>query len=389
MLRDLRVIELATYIAAPGAAGIMADWGADVIKIESPDGDPMRGFFDTLGSDQAANPVFELDNRGKRSVVLDIRTPAGRDAAKALVRDADIFLTNVRPAGLARAGLDYDSLKAVNPRLIYCSLTGYGLEGPDADRPGMDVAAFWSRAGVGAITAPKGAEPFPIRTGMGDHVTSLATVAAVLAAVHERQRTGVGRLVETSLLRTGVYAIGSDMAIQLRFGKLASTRPRREAVQPWPISSRPATAAGSACWPARVRPTGRGSPPPPAAENWPRIRAFPAPACAASMAAPWSTSSTRPSRPWTTRRPPRRSTPATSPGPPGRRPATCSPTRRRPRPAASSRPPTATAEPSPPRPARPGSPARRTGHAGRRRAWANTRPRCWRKSGGRRRRSRR
>jgi crotonobetainyl-CoA:carnitine CoA-transferase CaiB-like acyl-CoA transferase len=124
------------------------------------------------------------------------------------------------------------SLKAVNPRLIYCSLTGYGLEGPDADRPGMDVAAFWSRAGVGAITAPKGAEPFPIRTGMGDHVTSLATVSAILAAVHERQRTGVGRLVETSLLRTGVYAIGSDMAIQLRFGKLASTRPRREAVQP-------------------------------------------------------------------------------------------------------------------------------------------------------------
>jgi crotonobetainyl-CoA:carnitine CoA-transferase CaiB-like acyl-CoA transferase len=232
MLRDLRVIELATYIAAPGAAGIMADWGADVIKIESPDGDPMRSFFDTLGSDQAANPVFELDNRGKRSVVLDIRTPAGRDAAKALVRDADVFLTNVRPAGLARAGLDYESLKAVNPRLIYCSLTGYGLEGPDADRPGMDVAAFWSRAGVGALTAPKGAEPFPIRTGMGDHVTSLATVAAILAAVHERQRTGVGRLVETSLLRTGVYAIGSDMAIQLRFGKLASTRPRREAVQP-------------------------------------------------------------------------------------------------------------------------------------------------------------
>jgi crotonobetainyl-CoA:carnitine CoA-transferase CaiB-like acyl-CoA transferase len=232
MLRDLRVIELATYIAAPGAAGIMADWGADVIKIESPDGDPMRGFFDNMGSEQDANPIFELDNRGKRSVVLDIRTPAGSAAAKALVKDADIFLTNVRPAGLARAGLDHQTLRALNPRLIYCSLTGYGLEGPDAERPGMDVAAFWSRAGVGAITGPKGAEPFPIRTGMGDHVTSLATVSAILAAVNERHRTGVGRLVETSLLRTGVYAIGSDMAIQLRFGKLASTRPRREAVQP-------------------------------------------------------------------------------------------------------------------------------------------------------------
>jgi crotonobetainyl-CoA:carnitine CoA-transferase CaiB-like acyl-CoA transferase len=232
MLRDLRVIELATYIAAPGAAGIMADWGADVIKIESPDGDPVRGFFDSLGSDQAANPIFELDNRGKRSVALDIRSPAGRDAVLALIKTADIFLTNVRPAGLARAGLDHESLKAVNPRLIYASVTGYGLEGPDADRPGMDIAAFWSRAGVGAITGLKGAEPFPIRTGMGDHVTSLAIVSAILAAVNERHRTGVGRLVETSLLRTGVYAIGADMAVQLRFGKLASTRGRREAIQP-------------------------------------------------------------------------------------------------------------------------------------------------------------
>lgn len=232
MLAGLRVIELATYIAAPGAAGIMADWGADVIKVESPEGDPMRRFFDTIASEQDANPVFELDNRGKRAVVLDIRSDVGREALKALVATADVFLTNVRPAALMRAGLGHEALRAANPRLIYCSLTGYGLEGPDADKAGMDVAAFWSRAGVGAITAPKGAEPFPIRTGMGDHVTSLATVSAILAAVFERQTTGVGRLVETSLLRAGVYAIGSDMAIQLRFGKLASTRGRREAIQP-------------------------------------------------------------------------------------------------------------------------------------------------------------
>lgn len=232
MLRDLKVVELATYIAAPGAAGILADWGAQVVKVESPEGDPMRRFFETIGSDHAANPVFELDNRGKRSVVLDIRTPAGAEALKRLVATADIFLTNVRPAALRRAGLDHETLRAAFPRLVYCSLTGYGLSGPDADKPGMDVAAFWSRAGVGALTAPKGAEPFPIRTGMGDHVTSLATVSAILAAVHERHRTGVGRLVETSLLRTGAYAIGSDLAIQLHFGRLASTRPRREAVQP-------------------------------------------------------------------------------------------------------------------------------------------------------------
>ncbi len=232
MLEGLKIVEFATYIAAPGAAGVMADWGAEVSKSEPPGGDPMRRFFDTIGSEQGANPVFELDNRGKRSIVLDIRTPEGREAAVKLAREADVFLTNVRPGALKRARLDWESLSAENPRLIYCSLTGYGLEGPDADKPGMDVASFWSRAGVGAITAPKGVDPFPIRTGMGDHVCSLATISAVLAAVIERGRTGRGRLVETSLLRAGVYAIGSDMAIQLRFGKLASTRPREGAINP-------------------------------------------------------------------------------------------------------------------------------------------------------------
>jgi crotonobetainyl-CoA:carnitine CoA-transferase CaiB-like acyl-CoA transferase len=232
LLKGLRVVELSTYIAAPGAAGIMADWGADVIKIESPAGDPMRNFFDGMAGPEHGNPVFELDNRGKRGVVLDISTPQGREAAIRLTRTADIFLTNVRPGALKRAGLDFDSLHEVHPSLIYCSLTGYGLQGADADRAGMDVAAFWSRAGVGAITAPKGVDPFPIRTAMGDHITSMSTVSAILAAVYERHGTGKGRLVETCLLRTGVYSIGSDMAIQLRFGKLASTRPRERAVQP-------------------------------------------------------------------------------------------------------------------------------------------------------------
>jgi len=176
--------------------------------------------------------VFELDNRGKRGVVLDIGTAEGREAALRLVRGADVFLTNIRPGALKRAGLDWENLHAENPRVVYATVTGYGLEGPDADKPGMDVASFWSRAGVASITAPKGVEPFPIRTGMGDHITSMATVSAILAALFERQTTGKGRLVETSLLRAGVYSIGSDMAIQMRFGKLASTRPREAAVNP-------------------------------------------------------------------------------------------------------------------------------------------------------------
>lgn len=233
MLDGLKVIELATYIAAPGAGGILADWGADVIKVEGPEGDPIRIMFEAAaGADIVGNPVFDMDNRGKRGIVLDIRKPEGREALLRLIREADIFLTNTRPGALKRARLDWDSLKSENPRLIYCSVTGYGLEGAEVDRPGFDIAAFWSRAGVAHLTTVKGDEPFPIRTGMGDHVTSLATVSAILAAVVERSRTGVGQLVETSLIRTGVYSVASDMAIQLRFGRIASTRSRKGVLNP-------------------------------------------------------------------------------------------------------------------------------------------------------------
>jgi crotonobetainyl-CoA:carnitine CoA-transferase CaiB-like acyl-CoA transferase len=232
MLEGLKVVELATYIAAPGAAGIMADWGADVTKIEAPIGDPLRRFFDALSDGHDGNPVFELDNRGKRSIALDISRPEGRDVAMRLAAEADVFLTNVRDAALKRAGLDFDTLHALNPRLVYCVVTGYGLLGPDADKPGFDVTAFWARSGVASLTAPKGFDPFPLRTGQGDHTCSLAVVSGILAALFERGRTGQGRLVETSLLRSGVYAIGSDMAIQLRLGRIASTRPRTQAINP-------------------------------------------------------------------------------------------------------------------------------------------------------------
>jgi len=232
LLTGLKVIEYATYIAAPGAGGLMADWGADVIKIEPPGGDPIRRFFDTIGSDIAENPVFDLDNRGKRSIIIDTAQDEGRDLVRKLVADADVFITNVRPGGLTRAGLDYAALSAVNPRLIYANVTGYGLEGPDVDRAGFDVAAFWSRSGWARLTAPKGVEPFPIRTGVGDHICSLSTVAGILAAVHSRHSTGKGQHVDASLLRAGTYTLGSDMSIQMRFGRLASTRPRPEAVNP-------------------------------------------------------------------------------------------------------------------------------------------------------------
>jgi crotonobetainyl-CoA:carnitine CoA-transferase CaiB-like acyl-CoA transferase len=232
VLAGLKVVEYATYIAAPGAGGLMADWGADVIKIEPPGGDPIRGFFASIGSELTDNPVFDLDNRGKRSIVIDTATEAGREIVRKLAAEADVFITNVRPGGLARASLDYAALSALNPRLVYANVTGYGLEGPDVDRAGFDIAAFWSRSGWARLTAPKGVDPFPIRTGVGDHVTSLATVSGILAALHGRNTTGKGQHVDASLMRTGTYTLGSDMAIQMRFGRLASTKPREEAINP-------------------------------------------------------------------------------------------------------------------------------------------------------------
>ncbi|NWG53770.1 MAG: CoA transferase [Hydrogenophilaceae bacterium] len=232
MLEGLKVIEYATYMAAPGAGMMLADWGAEVIKVEPPGGDPARMFFTSIGAEADVNPVFAFDNRGKRGVALDTTTEGGRAALLRLVAGADVFLTNVRPSALARAGLDHDSLAALNPRLVYASLTGYGMTGEDKDRPGFDIASFWARPGLAALFAPKGTEPFPLRTAFGDHVTSMAAAAGILAALVERGRTGKGRLVEASLMRAANFAMGSDFAIQHHFGKLASTRPRREAVSP-------------------------------------------------------------------------------------------------------------------------------------------------------------
>lgn len=235
MLEGIRVVEYATYMAAPGAGCILRDWGADVVKIEPPGGDPIRLFFRTIGTDYPDNPVFDFDNRGKQSIIIDTSKAEGQALIRELVKDADVFLTNVRPGGLARSGLDYESLKQLNPKLVYCSLSGYGLQGPDADRPGFDIASFWSRTGVANLTIPKGGEPFPLRTAFGDHTTSIAAAAGICAALVEAQRTGNGRLVEASLFRTGLYTMGSDLAIQLFFGRVASTKGRHE--QNVPISN--------------------------------------------------------------------------------------------------------------------------------------------------------
>jgi crotonobetainyl-CoA:carnitine CoA-transferase CaiB-like acyl-CoA transferase len=225
LLSDLKVVEWSTWVAGPGCAAVMADWGADVIKIESAAGDATRGFWPDT-ADTPGNPIFSNENRGKKGVVLDVGKPAGRAALIAILKDADVFITNVRPGALKRARLDYESLRAELPRLIYANVTGYGLTGDDADTPAFDLTGFWNRSGVAHAINPPDREPIGSRPGFGDHVTALATLSGVLAAVHERARTGQGRHVETALMRVGAYALGWDMAIRLRNGEAVTAQPR-------------------------------------------------------------------------------------------------------------------------------------------------------------------
>jgi crotonobetainyl-CoA:carnitine CoA-transferase CaiB-like acyl-CoA transferase len=232
-LEGIRVVEVGFWVAGPSAAAILADWGADVIKIEPPTGDPMRGLFASVaGMPVPINPPFELDNRGKRSMALDLDTEDGRSIARALIDKADVFVTNVRPRGLEQAGLTYEELSQSNPGLVYCQVTGYQPDGPDKDRAAYDIGAFWSRGGVaGSLTAPDHEIPQQ-RGGMGDHMAGSTAAGAVCAALLARSRTGQGQRLSVSLLRIGAYMVGWDLSIALRLGIPVGPYDRHHAINP-------------------------------------------------------------------------------------------------------------------------------------------------------------
>ena len=232
-LDGVRVIELGVWVAGPAAGGIMADWGADVIKVEPESGDPQRDIFVSVGL-RADLPVppFEVDNRGKRSVVLDLTDATDRERFHQLLDTADVLISNMRPGALDRLGLGHETVCARHPKLVYGSITGFGLHGEDRDRAGYDVGAFYARSGVAHTLVPPGELPPDLLSGFGDHQTGMTLVAGVMAKLVERNRTGVGGLVATSLLRTGMYGVSWDLGIQLRFRKRATTTPRTASGQP-------------------------------------------------------------------------------------------------------------------------------------------------------------
>lgn len=243
-MEGVKVVEAGVWVAGPAAAGVLGDWGADVLKIEPMDGDPFRGLLSAISA--GVSPPFELDNRNKRSIGLNLALAEGREIAAALTDGADVFVTNARPGALARAGLDYETLAARNPRLVYAHVTGYGLAGEDADRAAYDVGAFWSRAGVAASLVPEDS-PLPYqRGGMGDHMAGLAAAGAVAAALFARERIGEGQLVSVSLLRIGLYMVGWDISMALRLG--LPTIPMTVAAPPNPLINAYEAGDGKRFW---------------------------------------------------------------------------------------------------------------------------------------------
>ncbi|MCP5086773.1 MAG: CoA transferase [Rhodobacteraceae bacterium] len=200
-LEGVKVIELARILAGPWAGQTLADLGAEVIKIESPEGDDTRKwgppFVEREGDRSAA--YFHACNRGKKSVVIDFRTESGQAALKSLVGDADVLIENFKLGGLAKYGLDYESLKKVNPALVYCSITGFGQTGPYASRAGYDFL-LQGMSGLMSITGEPDGEPQKTGVAITDIFTGLYSVIAIQAALAHRARTGQGQHIDMSLL---------------------------------------------------------------------------------------------------------------------------------------------------------------------------------------------
>jgi formyl-CoA transferase len=209
-LAGVRVLDISSFIAAPAAAVVLGDWGADVIKIEGPDGDPNRRIMHDSSNypKGEVNYPWEMDSRNKRSLVLDLKQPPARAALDRLIATSDVLICNFPPPVRDKLKLTYDDVKRVNHRLIYASLTGYGETGPDRDRPGFDVTAYFARSGLLDAQRYEGGPPGVPVPAQGDRATAMTLVSAILMALIHRMKTGEGSWVGTSLLGNGLWSCG-------------------------------------------------------------------------------------------------------------------------------------------------------------------------------------
>ncbi|HWP67289.1 MAG TPA: CoA transferase [Candidatus Limnocylindria bacterium] len=217
MLAGVRVVEVAQWWFVPSGGAVLADWGADVIKIEHPvTGDPQRGlmtsgFFPSTGG---VNFMMEQSNRGKRSIGIDLGNPKGRAVLYKLIESADVFLTNFLPAARRRLEIDVEHVRRVNPRIIYARGHGHGVRGPDVEKGGYDAASFWSRGGIAHALTPPGAErPIMQRAAFGDSVGGMTVAGGIAAALFHRERTGEASVVDVSLLGAAMWVLAPDIVM--------------------------------------------------------------------------------------------------------------------------------------------------------------------------------
>jgi crotonobetainyl-CoA:carnitine CoA-transferase CaiB-like acyl-CoA transferase len=215
ILNGIRVVELAAWTFVPAAGAVLADWGADVIKIEHPEtGDPQRGLISSgiVTGAGGVNHFIEQPNRGKRSIGLDTSTPDGLELLMRLIESADVFLTNLLPDSRQRMGIDVEHVRARNPKIIYARGHGYGTKGEMAERGGFDLAAYWARGGIGeAYAAGDGSYPPVQRPAFGDVYGGLAIAAGIAGALVKRERTGEPSVVDVSLLNAAIWQLGPDI----------------------------------------------------------------------------------------------------------------------------------------------------------------------------------
>lgn len=215
----VRIVELAQYVFVPGAGAIFADFGAEVIHVEEVSGDPYRKIPLNDGrivKSLGANLAIEQNNRGKKSLAVDLKTEQGREIILKLLDTADILLTSIRPAAMARLQLSPEILRERNPRLIYVRGNGFGFRGDEQDRPGLDGSAFWARGGFASIYTPADAHTTArSRPALGDHVGAMNIAFGMAAALFRRERTGKGSLVESSLLGAAMWTLSSDVVSAL------------------------------------------------------------------------------------------------------------------------------------------------------------------------------
>ncbi|QZY54082.1 CaiB/BaiF CoA transferase family protein [Crassaminicella profunda] len=226
LLKGVKVVEFATFVAAPSCAKMLADWGADVIKVEPISGEGQRkiGLSFSSPAKEDENPWFENENFNKKSICVNIKSLEGKEVMERLLSEADVFVTNIRVEALKKIGLSYDQLKEKYPRLVFAQVLGYGEKGPLKDKPGFDYTAYFARGGVMASLMEKDTSPLNGAAGFGDHYTGVALAAGTCAALVNKTRTGKGEKVTVSLYHMGIYGLGCMILSDQYGNKMPMTR---------------------------------------------------------------------------------------------------------------------------------------------------------------------